>query len=270
MKWTLFIFCTFLLMSCAKGREMVFIGSTPSHPVIESFFNIPPDDSIDFVRWRISFNKNSYSVKINYGIGKPNTSGFVNNGKKAEANGLFTRVENTIILQSGSDSILLQELNPAILVFVDRNNLPLVGNAGWSFILNNENAVIGKVKSVNLPYPVLKDSMAFAGRTPCHYFSFADPGCIKLKWDVTLYADKQRQQTGRFKIRLTTFRNDGYQYGDWKIIQPSNGSLIYQLSFNNKTIHLLKLSDDVLIFTDDKGNLMQGDENFSYVLNRYN
>ncbi len=50
----------------------------------------------------------------------------------------------------------------------------------------------------------------------------------------------------------------------------NDGRVVYALSDQNgkSFIHLLKLDEGVLIFTDVKGNLLVGDHDFSYTLNR--
>lgn len=57
--------------------------------------------------------------------------------------------------------------------------------------------------------------------------------------------------------------------GSWKIIAGKNGRTIYQLNDEdgNGFLYLLKLDEHVLVFTDAKGKLLVGDEDFSYTLN---
>ena len=58
--------------------------------------------------------------------------------------------------------------------------------------------------------------------------------------------------------------------GTWKIIAGKDGRIIYELTPDKETTptYLLKLDEGVLIFTDAKGNLLVGNHEFSYTLNR--
>jgi len=48
-----------------------------------------------------------------------------------------------------------------------------------------------------------------------------------------------------------------------------DGRIIYKLhSDNNEVLHLLKIDDNILVFTDQQGKLLVGDEDFSYSLNK--
>jgi hypothetical protein len=54
----------------------------------------------------------------------------------------------------------------------------------------------------------------------------------------------------------------------WKIIAGKDGRIIYELTLIRNTNLSFKLDEGVLIFTDAKGNLLVGDHDFSYTLNR--
>ena len=58
--------------------------------------------------------------------------------------------------------------------------------------------------------------------------------------------------------------------GKWEIVTNKNGRVIYKLDPEKKqfAVHLLKADDNILFFTDADGNLLVGDEDFSYNLNR--
>ena len=73
------------------------------------------------------------------------------------------------------------------------------------------------------------------------------------------------------RILGTPYRRDeGGKRGNWKITTGKDGRIIYQLNDENGKpfIYLLQLMQGVLIFTDANGNLLVGDHDFSYTLNR--
>ena len=157
-----------ILTSCgATGKERSYTGSTPVGPVIRSFLGIPLSDSIDFIRWQLFIRDDQYHLHANYGIGKPNTNGFMNDGVKMELSGAIKRDKNYYSLQNGEKALKLVELNEDLLHILDTDNNMLVGGGGWSYTLNNMMPSVSDKVSMNAPAGSLKDSMAFLGRTPC-------------------------------------------------------------------------------------------------------
>ena len=58
--------------------------------------------------------------------------------------------------------------------------------------------------------------------------------------------------------------------GKWQIITRENGRILYQVRPDDGayTLYLLKGDDNILFFTDGNGQLLVGNEDFSYTLNR--
>ena len=77
------LFAVLLFMvSCANGKDRNFTGSTPAATVVREFLGIDFRDSIDFIRWKLVLNDLHFKLECNYGIGKPNTNGFINGGER--------------------------------------------------------------------------------------------------------------------------------------------------------------------------------------------
>jgi hypothetical protein len=91
MKIMAVLFSILPIISCAREQEKVYAGSTPAGTVIRSFLGIPLSDSVDFIRWKLIFHDNDYQLRCNYGIGKPNTNGFMEGGKKIELIGVLSK-----------------------------------------------------------------------------------------------------------------------------------------------------------------------------------
>jgi hypothetical protein len=113
---------------------------------------------------------------------------------------------------------------------------------------------------------VLRDSMAFEGRTPCGIPGVIAPGrrCYKLKWYIILYNDNS------YRIPGSPWYSDGGRKGKWKITKGKEGRITYQLKVDKENIvlYLLKLDENILVFTDADGKLLTGNEDFSYTMNR--
>ena len=259
-------------VSCANSKETNYTASTPAAPIVKKFLGISLTDSIDFIRWKLSLNDLKYSLECNYGIGKPNTNGFYDGGKKIVLSGSVKRDKNTYLLQNGNQNLKLVELNGNLLHVLNEDNSLLIGNGGWSYAINNIAPAANDKVNLTAKQTIIKDSIAFEGRTPCGVPGIIPAGkeCYKLKWLIVLYGNPANKQPATYKLLGTAYRVEGGRRGNWKIIAGKEGRIIYQLSDESGKpfIHLLKLDEGVLIFTDAKGNLLVGDLDFSYTLNR--
>src|SRR5260221_1910144 len=260
-----------LFALCASGKERTYIGSTPAHPVVRSFLGIPMADSIDFIKWKLIIRDNKYSLQCRYGIGKPNTDDFISGGKTIELTSDLRKEKNYYYLQNGNKTLKALELNANLLHLLNDDNSLLVGNGGWSYTLNIDKPSGTDRVNIFSKQILLKDSMSFQGRTPCHDFPEIHPGlnCIKKKWLVVLYADSKTNQPMAYNLNGNS-RGKGGIKGNWKIITGKDGRIIYQLYSDkeNASIYLLKLDENILVFTDGQGKLLVGDKDFSFTLNR--
>lgn len=264
----------FLFAACAQGKQSVFVGCTPANHVIKSFLRIPFADSVDFIRWKITLQDEKYNLQCNYGIGKPNTNGFMSGGKRIEWDGPFKKEGNYYHLQAEGRQLSVFLLNPDLIHFVDENKNLLVGNGGWSYTLNiDKPSVTGQVNVIS-KQNILEDSMTFQGRTPCSDFSINPPSasCIKMKWHIVFYADARKNIPTTYLLNRSSRIPLQYpgKRGTWKIITGEDGRVIYELKPDNDTTptYLLKLDENVLIFTDAKGKLLVGNDDFSFTLSR--
>ncbi len=255
-----------LFTSGANSKEKNYAASTPAARIVRAFLGISQTDSIDFIRWKLTLIDSKYSLECNYGIGKPNTNGFYDGGKKVEFKGIVKREKNIYVLQNGNQILKLAELNPNLLHILNVDNRLLIGGGGWSYAINNIKPTNSSQTNLISKQIVFKDSMAFEGRTPCGVPGVVPEGklCYKLKWYLVLY------QSNTYRLLGTGYRAEGGRRGRWKVFNGKDGRTTYQLNDQNGNpfIYLLKLDDGVLIFTDAKGNLLVGDHDFSYTMNR--
>lgn len=267
MKPLLPLLLLFNIAACAGEKQKSYTGSTPAGNVVRDFLGISLSDSVDFIRWDLAFHDETYSLDCNYGIGKPNTNGFIDGGKTIKLEGPFKKESNYLKLVHENKALNFLEINGNLLHLLNNDKELLVGTGGWSYTLNNRDPVSTDAANTGKSSTVLKDSMTFHGRTPCGML--ARSGCRRLKWSIVLYANPQTNQPGRYRARGTAMPDAG-QTGDWKIMTGKNGRTLYQLNDANGNgfLYLLKLDDNNVIFTDAKGNLLVGDLDFSYTLSR--
>ena len=272
MKCILSFFIFLPLIFPGSEKEKIFIGSTPANSVVRTFLGISLTDSIDFIRWKLVLQDGQYQLQCNYGIGKPNTNGFMDGGKRVEWKGSFSKQENIYQLNYANRKLGLVELNHYLLHFINNDRYLLVGNGGWSYTLNSISPTSSVAAKASTNPIVIKDSVAFEGRTPCGVPGIIPAGetCYKLKWYIVLYGNGETNNQGRYRLLGTGWRAQGGLKGNWDTRKDKNGRVVYQLKDEkSKTfIHLLKLDERVLIFTDADGKLLVGDEDFSYTMNR--
>lgn len=262
----------FLLTVCAVGeKDRTFTGSTPAAPLVRTFLGISLGDSIDFIRWKLSLDEGRYRLSCRYGVGKPNTNGFVNGGEKIDLAGPYTKNENRYELTNGPNTLMLVDLNGDLLHLLNPDNTLLVGNGGWSFTLNSTRPSIRPDAGPLSARTALTDSIVFVGRTPCGIPGLATkgPNCYKLKWKLMLYADGRTALSGQYKVEGTAWRQQGGRMGTWEQTKSPNGNTVFRLNDENGNpfLFLLQPDENILFFTDAQGRLLVGDEDFSYTLN---
>jgi hypothetical protein len=96
--------------------------------------------------------------------------------------------------------------------------------------------------------------------------------CIKLKWDLTLYQDPRTRIPTTYRLKGTFYR-ERIGEGRWSIIKGTKTdpeAVVYQLDPDKAASSLLfmKADNNVLFFLDKERNLMKGNGDFSYTLNR--
>jgi len=271
MKFITTFLSIILLASCASSKETNYTASTPADPLVRIFLGISQTDSIDFIRWKLTLSEKKYSLECRYGISKPNTNGFYDE-KKVVLNGIVKKENNNFILENGNHVLKLAELNTNLLHILNKDNTLLIGGGGWSYALNNTAPTAMNQINLTAKQSVLKDSIVFQGRTLCGDFSINRPSqnCIKMKWLIIFYANKNEPTTYLLnRSNMLPLEYPGKK-GTWKIIAGKDGRVIYELTPDKETTptYLLKLDEGVLIFTDVKGNLLVGNHDFSYTLNR--
>jgi len=157
---------------------------------------------------------------------------------------------------------------------VDENKNLLIGTAGWAYTLSDNELPASDHLSVMVKQTVLKDSMSFHGRTPCADFSIqqSSPNCLKLKWSIVFYSNSRTHEPTTYLLNHSNAMPKEYpgKKGTWKIITGKDGRIIYELFPDNEKppTYLLKLDDNILLFTDANGKLLVGDKDFSYTLSR--
>ena len=274
MKILSFLFALIMFGSCAKGKEIIYKGCTPAHPEVRDFLGVSLTDSVDFVRWKIVLRSGSYDLDCRYGISKPSTSGFMDE-KTIVFSGTLSKQGNYYQLQREGKTFYLLEINSNLLHLTDKHKAMLIGDGGYSYALNSDNPIRSDRFNLPLKQSAPEKYMAFQGRTPCKEIASLmgedkGPACNKMKWYVILYLDSVTCQPSYYLKGGRGYKKETMTRGSWEITRGRDGRIIYKLEAEKKNfaVYLLRGDDNILFFTDADGNLLVGNEDFSYTLNR--
>ena len=258
----------FVFASSMFGKEVSYTASTPAGKQIRNFLGINQSDSIDFIRWHLKvIDAKQFTLSCSYGLSKPNTNGFVHE-KKIAFSGTINRKDDVISLNHDGKKQGLQILNDNVLHLLNNDGTLMAGNGGWSYTLNAMTQVATQKVNLKTQAVSFKDSILFEGRTPCKgieemMLGKTRPECYKKKWLVYLY--KNAPTSGTYRIGSTA----GAYKGKWKLKEDAAGKTVYTLELNNgRTLNLLHVDNNIVYLMNPKGELMVGDHDFSYSLNR--
>ena len=268
MKTVFFALCL-VFCTAPAGFERNYTASTPASSLVRHFLGINQRDSIDFIRWQLKITDlKEFRLSCTYGIGKPNTNGFIKEWK-VECKGQVNFRDNILTFLSNGKSLSTLVLNQNILHILNEDGTMMTGNGGWSYTLNTRDPI--QTSEINLRQKNIgfKDSVVFVGRTPCRgveelLILRSRPECYKKKWLVRLYKDNSSASSGTYKLG-----SDGSRTGKWVLKKNNAGMIIYRLDLNNKNaLDLLHVDENIVYILDGKAGIMVGDHDFSYSLNR--
>ena len=282
----------------------VFEGLTPCSAQARPLLQIPADSDCDQMIWSLVLYQDpqtgtptTYSLKSAYGRSKQGTNDLIGGGTSILMEGIWTITTGT---KSDPDATVYQ-LNPAgpatsvsfqridenLIHVLSSEKTLLVGNGAWSYTLNRmDNQSPATVQAANPPQPPTRPPAppmpegssvlgVFDGRTPCdelvieftHYPS--SPGCLKVKWRLTLYQDATTGSPNSYLFMGTS----NYREGSWTIVHGTEqdpDAIVYQLQVRDAQgpISFLRVDENNLFMMDRSMNLLVGNEFFSYTLSR--
>jgi len=96
--------------------------------------------------------------------------------------------------------------------------------------------------------------------------------CIKIKWRLILYKDSITGNPGTYSLQGFVYKKDNPRTGKWHIVKGTKASpdaMVYRLDqVGREPLFFQKVDDNILFFLDQEKNLMVGNRDFSYTLNR--
>lgn len=298
----LFLMAFLFSTSCSGGKELndsasrkVYAGSTPGDSLIKVMLSIPHEETVDFIRWKLTINQpkekaSSFVLNIVFGESQPNTLGFKEDHKKT-FEGEFTSSENLIGNHQASlyrlkspqfqQDISIIKINDHLLHLLTSDNQLMAGNGGYSYTLNYTGPLNNQDSTLTTYSDFTNDStlqLIYEGRTPCEelaaeYGMNVSAECFKLKWRLILNRDPDSHQPTTYLMRKVVDNIPREVEGNWKVIRGITGhpnALIIQLDpdMPDKTMYLLAVDDNLLFFLRKDFHLFVGNKDFSFTLNR--
>jgi len=136
----------------ANALPDLFVGSTPCDSLIRTILKIPPQATDDFIKWELRLDKSqspgAFEMLAWHGEGQNGTNGFKGGGNKLLIKGTYTTSTGaasngkakvyTLRSTSLAAPILLIELDKNLFHFIDPDKRLIIGNGGFSYVLNRE------------------------------------------------------------------------------------------------------------------------------------
>jgi len=281
----------FTRTSVASPNAGVFSATSPCAEFAKSFLRIPTGENCDRIKWRLSlFDSGKYTLKREWGFHIDNSTYLPKDTTTIEGTWKTVKGETgypvLIQLDTGKpNSISFALVDENILHLLDANKRLAIGDSGASYTLSRDqkSSIIasGNHGSGTRENPAAQT--VFSGRSPCREvaqeLNRAVPSdCFKLKWALTLRRDPKTLAPTTYQLRGSLYRNDnnGTEHpreGKWKVIKgtkTNSNAVVYELEAFGKDgpIFLLEADRNILFFATKDGNLLIGNDDFSYTLNR--
>lgn len=134
----------------------IFVAATPCDAVPRQLLAIPGDLDCEMIKWRLTLRRDprnlgrdDFRLQYTYGMTKPGTRGFMNDGVSKEISGKWIIAKNTgkapgkqiFTLQpdASQTAITLVQMNDRLLHLLDTRGNLMIGNAGFSYTFNKQN-----------------------------------------------------------------------------------------------------------------------------------
>ncbi|SDF75622.1 NlpE N-terminal domain-containing protein [Dyadobacter soli] len=158
-----YILLPLLLLTAAIAPETVspepeiYVAATPCDAVPRHLLAVPANLDCEMIKWRLTLRRDprnlgrdDFKLQYTYGMTKPGTEGFMNDGFSKELSGKWVIAKNTSKLPgkqvftlqptNSQSNITLLQMSDRILHLLDTQGNLMIGNSGFSYTFNRQNA----------------------------------------------------------------------------------------------------------------------------------
>ena len=292
--------------SAAQGiADVEYVGTTPCDDASREFVGgIASDIPCHTIAWHLTFSSDrKYRLLAQYGLQGKEDPNQLEPGPKIEAAGAWEIVDGTNadsravvyrLSRPGTEkTVSLIRVGENLLHFLDQGKSLRIGNAGWSYTLNRKGVFDVTPLSNVATEPAMASGSTnfwkaavregpqihgyFEGRSPCQEVAKLlnvpkGDDCIKIKWQLILYQDPQTHAPTTYALAGLAWRNPP-KTGKWAISKGTRedpNAVVVQLDpdKSERFLSFQKADENILLFLGNDRELLVGNENFSYTLNR--
>jgi hypothetical protein len=280
-----------------------YVGTTPCDDGSRKFVGgIASNVPCHTIAWHLTMSSDkSYHLVAQYGLQGKEDPNQLETGPKVEWAGAWENFEGAKagavvyrLARPGIEkTVSLVRIGENILHFIDDDKILRIGNAGWSYTLNRKgvfevtplsNLAIEPANgsgSTNFWKAATREGTQihgyFEGRSPCQEVAKLlnvpkGDDCIKIKWQLILYQDPLTHAPTTYALGGLAWRNPP-KTGKWKLSKGTRedpDAVVVQLDPDKSEgfLSFLKADENILLFLGNDRDLLVGNENFSYTLNR--
>jgi hypothetical protein len=294
--WQLFFTAAAPPQSSRFATYGAFVATTPCDTAVRAPLRIPTTANCELLQWSLVLSQDantqaptSYRLRVTYGYLAESTYQFRRGAPDVVREGSWTitrgvaSAKDAIVFRLDGDkrdlSITLLKLDDNVLHLVDRSQHLVVGTSSWSYSLNRTgNPLPARLVASTLgTTPDSATQEHFEGRSPCRDIALqlgmdVTSACNKAKWELILNRDPTTHAPTTYTLKGTLYRQH-IREGRWTIVRGTSSNpnaIVYQLlaSDARETLLLARADENILFFLDKNTNLLVGDADFSYTLNR--
>lgn len=156
-----FIWLQLLLLTSWESPRIVspdpeiFVAATPCDAVPRQLLSIPVDLDCEMIKWRLTLRRDprnlgrdDFKLQYTYGMTKPGTQGFMNDGFSKEISGKWVISKNpgktpgkqvfTLQTTTSEIPVTLLQMSDRMLHLLDTQGNLMIGNAGFSYTFNKQ------------------------------------------------------------------------------------------------------------------------------------
>lgn len=151
--WTAGVSSNWISPEKTSPDPEIFVAATPCDAVPRHLLGIPADLDCEMIKWRLilrrdphNLGRDEFQLQYTYGMTKPGTQGFMNDGFSKELSGKWAISKNSrqlpgkqvLTLQptTSRESITLLQMSDRMLHLLDTRGNLMIGNAGFSYTFN--------------------------------------------------------------------------------------------------------------------------------------
>jgi NlpE N-terminal domain len=285
------------LLPCVSSKsantspnESIFVGTSPCADFVKPFLAIPAAENCDRIKWRLTLqDSGKYVLRREWGYHLDNRTYLAKGTTEIEGTWKAIKGEtNTPVLvqlQNNKNNLAFALADQNVLHLLAANRSFAIGDGGASYTLSRDqkSSVLTNGGHGSVTEDNVNAETVFSGRSPCQEIAkdinrSVAADCFKLKWLLTLRRDPKTLAPTTYHLKGSLYRSENPdsefpREGKWKVIRGTKTNptaVVYQLDAagHDGPISLLKADPDVLFFVGKDGNLLVGNEDFSYTLNR--